>query len=430
MKILIIAGRLAATRWSYAGLLRQMCRGLAGRGHEVTLACISADDAAWFAPARVVAMSTYDQNGSDWPPSFAGWSRRVVAGVGADVVISTSRLAWGDVWMPLGPSASAWLEQVAGALGPVGLGKWVYKHTGVLRARAVETRRPWPKGIDGRRPAKVAVFGAEAAGSARAVLASHRLDTRVVALPFVASCEVPADLQRERWRVELRRRLGVGAGDTLALASCVGLVGDSMSPIFEAAARVNARLGRTGREGKLVVGVLARDAFHAHDAAVRSETGGAAEFVRVLGTTARVEAALSAADVAVVPPAQIPDPFATGSAGRFAADALRLARPVIVADGAPGADLVTSLPGLGEPGAVVRHDGIEPLATSWERALARAMEVQWKERALVAAAAAGGPEKLGAARFIDAMEGVMEGAMAEGKRAAGREFGVATERRG
>ena len=214
MKILIIGGRLSATRWSHAGLVRQVCRGLASRGHEATLACISADDAAYFAPARVIAMGEYDQNGTDWPMGFASWTRRVIASEGADVVLSTSRLAWGDVWMPLGPSASAWIESVGRALGPVGLGKWLCKHPGVLRARAVEASRPWPRGPGGRRPSRVAVFGAEAAGCAKAALAGHRLDTRVVALPFVASCEAPDDAQREGWRVLMTK---VRNGELMAL---------------------------------------------------------------------------------------------------------------------------------------------------------------------------------------------------------------------
>lgn len=421
MNVLVIGGRLSSTRWSHAGVVREVCRGLAGRGHAVSLACMSADDASWFAPARVVAMTAHDHTGSDWAAGFPRWARGVIARSEADVVISTSRLAWGDVWMPLGPSAAAWMEEVAGALGPVGLGKWVYKHTGVLRARAVEMQRPWPRGISGKRPARVAVVGAEAAGCAKGVLAAHRLDTRVVALPFVSWSVLPDDLERERQRVAIRLAAGVTGGDTFALASCTGLVGESLAPVFEAAARVNDRLGRTGRQGRLIVGVLARDAFHAHDQAVRAS---AAEWVRVLGTTARVEAALSACDVAIVPPPAIPDGFLTGSTGRFAADALRMARPVIIADGAPGAELVSSLPGLGEPGAVVRNDGIEPASASWERALARAMEPQWRERALVAAAAAGGAEKLGPAGFIDALEAVMNAAMAERKRESGPRQGV------
>jgi len=427
VKVLVIGGRLSSTRWTHAGLVRQVCRGLAGRGHDVTLACLSAEDPAWFAPAQVVAMTPHDHTGSDWAAEFPRWARGVIAGCEADIVVSTSRLVWGVVWMPLGPSAAAWMEEVAGALGPVGLGKWVYKHTGVLRARAVEMRRPWPRGIGGGRPARVAVFGAEAAACAKSALAAHRLDTRVVALPFVSSCEPPDDVTRKRPRAALRLAAGVTEGDTFALASCVGLVGESPAPVFEAAARVNERLGRTGRQGKLIVGVLARDAFHAHDEAVRA---GAAEFVRVLGTTARVEAALCACDVSVVPPAAIPDAFVTGSAGRFAADALRLARPLLIADGSPGAELVTNLPGLGVPGAVVRNDGVEPASASWGRALARAMEPQWREQALVAAAAAGGPERLGAAGFIDALETVMEGAMTERKRESGPRTGVKTRRVG
>lgn len=414
MKILIIGGRLDATRWSHAGLLRQVCRGLASRGHEVTLACISADEAAYFAPARIIAMGEYDQNGTDWPTGFASWTRVVIAGSGPDVVLSTSRLAWGDVWMPLGPSASAWIESVARALGPVGLGKWLYKHPGVLRARALEASRPWPRGSGGRRPSRVAVFGAEAAGCAKAALAGHRLDTRVVALPFVASTEARDDAQREGWRVRLRVAADVGASDTFALASCVGLVGGSLSPIFEAARLVNERLGRTGRQGNLIVGVLARDAFHAHDAGVRAA---AAEWVRVLGTTASVEGALAACDVALLPPALIPDPFLMGASGRFAADALRLGKPVLAADGASGAELIESLPGLGDPGALVRHDGVEPPHAPWERALARAMEPQWRDRAVVAAAAAGGLGRIGPNRFIDALEVVLEGSMAEARRA-------------
>lgn len=321
--------------------------------------------------------------------------------------------------MPLGPSAGAWIEQVLSALGPVGLGKWLYKHTGVLKARAIEASRPYPRGRGGIRPGRVAVFGNQAAACARGALSSHRLDTRVITLPFVCTCEPPDDVSRERWRAELRRVAGVRDGDTFALASCVGLIGESLAPVFEAAAHVNARLGRTGRQGRLIVGVLARDAYHAHDEAVRLEEGGAVECVRVLGTTARIEAALCAADVAIVPPAAVPDGFLAGCAGRFAADALRLALPVIAADGAPGAELVAGLPALGEPGSIVRHDGVEPMSAAWERALARAMEVQWRERALVAAAAAGAPERVGMNRFLDALEEAIRGAHAERLRREG-----------
>ena len=417
MKVLIIGGNLAATRWSHSGLIRQLCRGLAGRGHDVTLACMSADDPAWFAPARLISMAPYDHSASDWPAGFARWTRVVVAAARADVVISTSRLAWGDVWLPLGPSASAWIQQVTGALGPVGLGKWVYKHTGVLAARAVEARRPWPRGIGSARPSRVAVFGTEAAANAREALAAHRLDTRVVALPFVASCEPPDDLARERDRIELRRAAGARATDTFGLVSSVELVGEALGPMLQAIAQVNARLGRTGREGKFILGVLARDAFHAHDAAVRA---GAADAVRVLGTTDRIVSVLGACDVAIVPPAAIPDAFVTGSAGRFAADALRLARPVLAADGAPGAELLASLPGLGPAGAVVRHDGVEPASAPWERAIARAMEPQWQDRAMVAAAAAGAPERIGSAQFFDALEDAIDTAIGERNRSASR----------
>lgn len=414
MNILLTAGRLPATPWSTSGTVRLIARGMIARGHTVTIACQGVDDPAWFEGSPVIARAAYEQNGSDWSPGFARWARRLVERDAPDVTLSVARSAWGDVWMPLEPSAAAWMGGVLESLGPVGLGKSLYKHTGALAAYGAEARRPWPLGPAGARPRRIAVIGHAARDAARATLAAHRLETRVVALPFFSSCRVPDQVSRERARRLLRSALGARDDDVLALVSCTGHVGPGVAPLFEALGRVNGRStgsARAARAGRVLAVVLARDSYHAHDAAVRA---GCAEWVRVLSTTARIEQAFAACDVACVPEQSSADEFAGGRSGRFAADALRMARPLVINAHAAGAELVLPRPGAGEPGVVVRHDGVEPIEASWARALAKAAEGPWRARAMLAAAAAG--EQLGEHEFLDALEETLGAAAAEEQR--------------
>lgn len=417
MNILLIAGRLPSTPWSVSGTVRLLARGLNARGHAVTIACQGVDDEEWFQSTPVIARAPYEQNGSDWSPGFASWARRLVEAREPDVTLSVARSAWGDVWMPLEPSAAAWMGGVLESLGPVGLGKALYKHTGALAACGVEARRPWPRGPGGARPRRIAVIGAAARDAARATLAAHRLETRVVALPFFSACRVPDQVARERARRALRSTLGARDEDVLALASCTGHVSPGIAAFLEALGRVNGRgtgSARAARAGRVLAVVLARDSYHAHDDAVRT---GCAEWVRVVGTTARIEQALAACDVACVPELSSADEFAAGRSGRFAADALRMARPLLIHAHAAGAELVLPRPGLGEPGAVVRHDGVEPIEAVWARALAKAAEGPWRDRAMLAAAAAG--EQLGEHEFLDALEETLGAAAEEARRSEG-----------
>lgn len=403
MNVLVVAGRLPGPPWTVTGTVGLVARGLAARGHAVTVACQGVDDAEALAPFTVVARAPYEQNGSDWPPGLGAWARRVAARGGFDAVLSLSRCAGGDVWMPLGPAPGAWMSGVIEALGPVGLAKGLYRHPGVLTA---------PRGAPGGgpRPARIAVIGRAGRDAARAALAPHRLDTRVVALPFFSAVRAPDALTRERWRAELRSAIGVRELDTLALVSCVGHVGGSLASVLSALPRVN---GNAARGGSCVALVLARDVYHAHDCAVRA---GCAQWVRVLGPTSRIAPALAACDVALVPePAPMgADAFSRGDTGRFAADALRMARPVLAEPFAPGAELVRAVAAGGEPGLVVRCDGVEPAATAWARALAKAMDRAWRDRATLAAAAAG--EDLGENAFLDALDETLHAAVAERRR--------------
>lgn len=414
MNILLTAGRLPATPWSASGTVRLIARGLTARGHTVTISCQGVDDPTWFEGVPVIARAAYEQNGSDWSPGFAGWARRLVERESPDVTLSVARSAWGDVWLPLEPSAAAWMGGVLESLGPVGLGKALYKHTGALAAYGTEVRRPWPRGPGGVRPRRIAVIGHAARDAARATLAAHRLETRVVALPFFSSCRVPDQVSRERARQVMRSALSARDDDVLALVSCTGHVGPGAAPLLEALGRVNGRStgsARATRAGRVLAVVLARESYHAHDQAVRA---GCAEWVRVLGTTARIEQAFAACDIACVPEQSSADEFAWGASARFAAGALRMARPLLIHAHAAGAELVLARPGAGEPGAVVRHDGVEPIEASWARALAKAAEPAWRERAMLAAAAAG--EQLGEHEFLDALEETLGAAAAESRR--------------
>lgn len=396
MNVLLVAGRLSGPSWTLTGTVRLVARGLAARGHAVTVACQGVDDPQAFVPVPVIARAPYEQNGSDWPRGLQTWARRIASRGGFDAVLSLSRCAGGDLWMPLGPSARAWISGALEAQGAVGLAKALYRHAGVLAAP-----RPEP------RPARIAVVGMAGRDAARSALAPSRLDTRVVALPFFASVRLPDALTRERWRADLRRTIGVRDADTLALVSCVGHVGDSLAGVLAALKSIN---GGAARGGACVALVLARDIYHAHDRAVRANC---AEWVRVLGPTSRIEAALAACDVALVPePAPVgADAFSRGDTGRFAADALRMARPVLAEPFAPGAELLRPRPPHGSPGAVVRTDGVEPAGAAWARALTKAMDPAWRDRATLAAAAAG--EQLGENKFLDALDECLYAAAAE-----------------
>ncbi|MBX3406896.1 MAG: hypothetical protein KF869_09045 [Phycisphaeraceae bacterium] len=402
MNVLIVAGRLPGPPWTITGTLRLIARGLAARGHEVAIACQGVDDPQSLAPSPVIALAPYEQNGSDWPRGLGHWARRVAVRGGFDAVLSLSRCVRGDLWMPLGPTPGAWMSGVLEAHGPIGLAKALYRHAGVLAAARA-----------GERPGRIAVIGKASRDAARSALAAQRLDTRVVALPFFSSLRAPDPLTRERWRAKLRSAIGVREADTLALVSSVGHVGDSLANVLAALPRIN---GTTARGGSCIALVLARDIYHAHDQAVRA---GCTEWVRILGPTSRIAAALAACDVALVPePAPVgADAFSRGDSGRFAADALRMARPVLAEPFAPGAELVRAQPPLGDPGSIVRSDGVEPVATAWARAIGKAMDPAWRDRATLAAAAAG--EQLGENGFHDAIEECLHAAIGERPRAPG-----------
>ena len=401
MNVLVVAGRLPGPPWTVTGTLRLIARGLAARGHEVAIACQGVDDAQNLAPIPVIARAPYEQNGSDWPRGLGHWARRVALRGGFDAVLSLSRCVRGDLWMPLGPTPGAWMSGLLEAHGPVGLAKALYRHAGVLAA---------PRA--GERPGRIAVIGQASRDAARSALAAQRLDTRVVALPFFSSLRAPDPLTRERWRAELRGAIGVRDVDTLARCPVSGMSAIRLR-VLAALPRIN---GATARGGSCIALVLARDIYHTHDQAVRA---GCAEWVRVLGPTSRIAAALAACDFALVPePAPVgADAFSRGDSGRFAADALRMARPVLAEPFAPGAELVRAQPPLGDPGSIVRSDGVEPVATSWARAIGKAMDHSWRDRATLAAAAAG--EQLGENGFLDALDECLHAAVAERRRAAG-----------
>jgi hypothetical protein len=421
--VVVVAGRVGSHRASRGWVVCRLIRALVERGRRVELVCESIDDPCLLPrAASVVAMNRFEQSASDYPSGFPRWAARNANAAARRLdqrlprslatVLSLSRRVGGDVWMPMDPSASSWLSELAGRRGLVRSGPTLLKHAGVMATRAVETLRPAP--IEGRAPRRVLVIGSEAGEAARRVLPPSMRERVRVLEPWsdVDASATSSDHQDLRRRV--RACLGIDEAQVLMLvgmtAGGIGASGtarttDGLDALFAATRDHLAHARPSGSGNPLVDGpalvVLAREQFPVHDAAARHglDAGGAA-CVNVVGLSSCVDELLIASDMLVLPTPALPlgrgGAFASGASGRLAADALALGKPIVAVDGAPGVELIRRRDlDNAEPGLVVRMREVGGPDTGsvhggWRRALRSIMDPAWRSRATRAATRASG----------------------------------------
>jgi hypothetical protein len=392
--VLIISGRTGAHPWTAGALVARIARALAARGHEVTLAAQSVQDAHAFAGATAVhAFAPFNQTATDWPLGFARWARARRRAIPHDVSLSTSRVAAADVWMPLEPGALAWLRRARRTLSPPSLGVALARHHGALRAAATDLAIVAPRGGRAGPVRRVVAVGAVSAGEAGRLLHAVRgLGERVVAAPPFAPTTPLAGDARAQARERARAVLGVGAERRVVLASCPAPPGPRLDGLI---ASVGDLAARDPRRGPLLV-VLARDTYAL---AARAHRLGAGEHVRAVPLTHDAPTALAMADAAALPLPAWRGPFESGSASRFAADALAAGLPLLALSGAGGYDLARARSAAQDACGLVVD---EPSREAWMRTFRTALDGPWLPRAGVAAAEIGAG--LTEAAFVAALE--------------------------
>lgn len=392
MNIAVVAGRVSRHPWSTGAAVLHIATALARRGHHLTLIADAIDDPDAFAAiAAVITREGFRTGASDFPLLFPRWALRRLRRTPHDAAISLTWRIAAPVWMPIDPSPSARLRSVRDTRSFIGAAGSFARHWGALIEAPLRALAPLPPGPS---PRRVLTIGAPAAEAAR-TFSRGLLDTRILAAPLTSTLPL-ADPSRA---AEARSRLRVAlAIDPTAFLVAVS-VPDSAGPFLNGFLEALARISRSAATPPIVALILTREPFRTHTAARRT---GALDNTRILGLTHAIAPLLDACDaVATVIPTPL-DPFRAGNTSRFAADALRRARPVLALAGSPGiAALRLALPDGAIPGLVVPS----PSSDDWLGALAHAADPAWLIPATTAAARLA--SLLDSDRLIDALESAL-----------------------
>jgi len=402
MRVLVLSGRTARQPWTHGAIVQAICSALAARGHAVVLAAQSIDEPRAFAGCEAVhAFDSFDQTATDWPLGFATWARRRRGRIPHDVSVSLSRLVGGDVWMPLDPSAAAWLARAARSLSVPSLAIALARHCGVFRAWAGEAFFVAPIRGDDESIRRVLAIGPARDDAARRLQRARGLGERVRRVEPFAAIVPPSETELRALRDRTRAILGIAPNRRVVLVSAPRPVGKLLDPLLLAVRELALREG----EGSPVMLALARDGYAVHSRAVRCA---AVKSLRVMGLTERMDAALAAADMVALPIRAERGVFEQGGAGRLAADALALGRPLLALAGSVGSSLARlRSSGDDSPGIVVEQSSRE----LWSRALRQACEAGWAVRSAAAAREVAGT--LTFERFMEALDTALHEAARE-----------------
>ncbi|MBX3359073.1 MAG: glycosyltransferase family 4 protein [Phycisphaeraceae bacterium] len=386
MRILVAAGMISWRPWADGPLVGAIVRSLASRGHEVHVAADSIDDDSILAGAAgVVAMRPLEDNPHRSAARFVRFVRSRRHEVSPRVMLSCSHLVGAEVWMPTDFSAWAWFASVRRQAGWLRIGMKMARHIGLPASLWCERSAGRSAGVG-----RALVSGPGAA--ADLMRSFPGLASRVVHVGTASLLEPSSAEEAGRIRSRMRTAMGIGPGVQIVLVSIPWPVvhdDPQLTNMLEG-------LRLLGDRGPRLV-VLARDAVAVHTAACRADVDGS---VQILGRAEDPTPLLLGADVALSPMVPHGGVFWAGSFGRFAADAVRLGRPVIAAPGTGAADV---LGGVGMAGAGLVAGGTD--ARSWADALAHVGSDEWIGGAT--AAASGASDSLSLNRFVDRLEGVL-----------------------
>lgn len=397
MKVLVISGRTARQAWTHGAIVAAATGALVRKGHEVTLAAQSVDDPALFAGcAAMHAFDSFDQTATDWPLGFGAWAGRMRRKIEHDVCLSFSRAAGGDVWMPLEPSGAAWVTAAVRTLGVKSLAIALARHNGAIRAWASDAFFVAPPVDEDAPIRRVIAVGSIAAGEAARLL--HRakgLGERVARVDPFGMVSPLLSEEAGDLRERTRAMLGIEPDRAAALVSAPQPVGRLLDDLLRAVGDLG---GGDPRCGPVVI-AAAKDCFALHR---RAACCGVAHRVRILGLTARMEAALAAADVVVLPARTDRGVFEQGGAARLGAEALAFGRPLVAGVGAVGYGLARLRSATEDSAGIVVES---PSREAWGRALAQACDPAWLARASAAAREVGRPMTF--ERFAETLEALL-----------------------
>ena len=332
----VIVGHWRRDAWSVA-----VARGLSGLGHDVIVACDGAHDLAAFAPAEVIARKPLRTRFGGQPLRFQAWAEKIRDTTTHDVSLSLTPLVPAVVTLTAIDNALGRFSVILSMRNPVSM-MLEYLHEPLLPLVAIAERRVVRSPLIQR----------------RLVLAGAPPGARVgddVSIGMASTQEPVTGDARESLRTGVRSSLGIDSEACVLLTSAMHPFRAGATAMVEgfAAARdravvpMGSEASISSRDAPPVLLVAGRYNVAFHNAAAKA---GCLDRVKFLGGTSRMEAALAAADVAIVPAPLRP---LTGT-GRFIADAVRVGLPVVASPGAPGVHLLTRVAsGVLSPGIVV-----------------------------------------------------------------------------
>lgn len=308
MRILLLAERISGRPWSPTAVVVPIARAL-GAQAEVTLAVDLAPglDPSACLPARpIVRRPAHTADDRD-PRGFRRWTRRLSRELPHDFALALSPLAWADARLDLSPCGERESRIALARAGPIGAGFEVFDRAW-LPAAALLRRRAAPP----------------------------------IELP------APSLLEPGGAAADFREALRIDAGRPIYLATST----HAEEPNFAA-----MLAGFASSPGEAVLLIAGRWAWTARELARQC-----GDRARIVGATSRLPDLLRTSSLALA--------TSTAGSGRFAVDALRLGRPVLVPAGT-AAERALRRAGDPPPGAVVAA----PSADAWARAIAGAASI-------------------------------------------------------
>lgn len=312
MNIVVVTEYLRAKPWATGRWACAIAAGLAERGHRVTVLCDGTETTTPFGDVEVVQRNPLRRHTQRQPLRFARWAHAQTEHRSPDVAISCVHTVATHHWFPVGPWVVDEFDDLLGKRSPVSFALSL-AHQPWLPQAWVAARRARSLGHTPRSP---------------------------TAIGFVSMLDRDDDAALAARRARAREVLGLSG--RVVVVSATDPQRRDITRLLEAVDALDAML--------LIAG------GRAHAITTWADENKFSHRVRSVGPTSRMADVLAAADVAVVP-------SPSDGTARFAADALRVGRPVICAAGGASARLAAEY-----PGAAMRCDG------NWSDVLARAFD--------------------------------------------------------
>ena len=380
MKILIFAEYVRSSPIAISHWAIDLTRALHSRGHEITLAIDGADDCALFQGIDGIRLRVHNPQRDHLdanPFAFQRWAFKLRDRIAHDRSLSLTPLVPAHLRIPLGPGAWDNVKTVLATQGP-------------LSALSEIAHQPWLLALE---------VAERMAASSNTPVCTFGLGPG--GLGYASRFPQPSQAEVIDMRRSMRELLRIPHDRRVVLISAVHAHRRGLPPFLSAF----AHLCRETYEHPPLCIIIGRSGESLAAAATRA---GCLDNVKILGRTNRVVELLAASDLAAIPLAAARHArlgLKTSSVtGRFAADALRVGRPVIALNRAPGAELLNPPADHSDPlGPGWLVDAAD--STQWSIGLTTAMSLAWLGHRTPAARTSG--ILLSMDRLIDRIERVL-----------------------